>query len=39
MKRKKVNFNKSQKLFKNTANRTHMKNIVGLKPMRGGTRL
>ena len=38
MKRKKMNYRKSKKLFSRTADRTHIYNI-NPRPMRGGTRL
>jgi hypothetical protein len=38
MKRKPVPLNKSKKIFKSTANKTHIKNLSP-KPMRGGIRL
>lgn len=38
MKRKKLPLNKSKKLYKETANKTHIKNTAP-KPMRGGIRL
>lgn len=39
MKRKKLPYKKSKKLFSKTANRTHKKNTLNTIPMRGGIRL
>lgn len=37
--RSKLSSSGSRKLFKATANKTHMFNVPMLRPMRGGTRL
>lgn len=39
MKRSKINSKKSKKLFKNTASKTHKKNLGSPAPMRGGIRM
>lgn len=37
--RKKVSFNGAKRLFTATAQKTHKKNFLNLRPMRGGIRL